>query len=653
MTEAIKIHEPESEPDDGQPSYPPATTGEYQPLGWMPEGNFLALKNSIKSVGRVQVPIVRDEKGETLDGHHRELAVEQLRAEGAKVPHPTIETVVGLSEEEKRHHALRINLVRRQISRKKRRAIIAAELKRSPQLADAWLAEICGTTARTVRSVREELEARSEIKTVTEFQRRDGKKCPRHILSSNKREQKDVAEALEKLGDQLPAGELTPKRLKKAAKRMEAKENRPPVPLPTLDADIRLYHTPFQGMESMAHIQSGSAKLVLTDIPYDKNWLDAGNLSALAELAERILAPGGLFVTYVGSLYLDRILDQVRAAGLVYAWEATTCWSESGNPNYPRQVISKSKPILIFFKGEWKERAFWVDTFINTPKEKSHHPWQQSLEEAESLVAYFSQPGDLVVDPCGGSFTNAVACKRMGRRFIGCDQEAPCVATGLQRIAEEGDLKAVMTPPNLAEVTLPRKSIRLAVIRHEALDRWCEKDRNGEFFWEFKQSLEDSLHPIGILAIKASHDDLSRVFDEFYGWQHCGTISLASNRDWNPVVLFAKTIIEIDAALKTSLGNVEDEMWLLARLTEEGDSVLNIGSDTLAAACRYMDRHCVGWALDSEIEERHLAEAEVEENWIAPYIFSNPCVESGSPYRASHARNRNGRCVNPINVLAD
>ena len=161
------------------------------------------------------------------------------------------------------------------------------------------------------------------------------------------------------------------------------------------------------------------------------------------------------------------------------------------------------------------------------------------------------------------------------------------------------------------------------------INRWCEQDHDGEYFWNLNQFLTDSLHPLGLLAVQASHNNLEEVFPDFGGWKHCGTISLASNRDWNPVVLFAKTKIEIDAALKTSLGNVEDEMWLLARLTEEGDSVLNIGSDTLATACRYMDRHCVGWAMDSEVEERHLSEAEFEHPWVAPFVFSNPCLEVG------------------------
>jgi site-specific DNA-methyltransferase (adenine-specific) len=69
-------------------------------------------------------------------------------------------------------------------------------------------------------------------------------------------------------------------------------------------------------------------------------------------------------------------------------------------------------------------------------KEKEAHDWQQPLEEVERLVRDFSQPGDLVVDPCGGGFTTAVACKRLGRRCISCDIDEAAVIRGQDRLAE-------------------------------------------------------------------------------------------------------------------------------------------------------------------------------------------------------------------------
>ena len=53
-------------------------------------------------------------------------------------------------------------------------------------------------------------------------------------------------------------------------------------------------------------------------------------------------------------------------------------------------------------------------------------------------MRYFSKPGDLVCDPCGGGFTTAAACVNLGRRCISCDCEKNYVVNGQKRLAECG-----------------------------------------------------------------------------------------------------------------------------------------------------------------------------------------------------------------------
>ena len=67
----------------------------------------------------------------------------------------------------------------------------------------------------------------------------------------------------------------------------------------------------------------------------------------------------------------------------------------------------------------------WFDVSMVKAKEKFWHPWQEPLEEVERLVKDFSQPGDQVVDPLGGAFTTAGACKRHDRKCISCDNNHP------------------------------------------------------------------------------------------------------------------------------------------------------------------------------------------------------------------------------------
>ena len=80
--------------------------------------------------------------------------------------------------------------------------------------------------------------------------------------------------------------------------------------------------------------------------------------------------------------------------------------------------------------GELKWAKFEVRA-----KEKEWHEWQQSLEQVERLVKDFSEPGDQVVDPLGGAFTTAVACKRHDRKCISCDNNEAAVIRGQDRLA--------------------------------------------------------------------------------------------------------------------------------------------------------------------------------------------------------------------------
>jgi DNA methylase len=201
--------------------------------------------------------------------------------------------------------------------------------------------------------------------------------------------------------------------------------------LPAGDDNIRIYHCPFQRLEEVAGIAPGTVDLVLTDIPYDGQFL--AQVSDLGAFAARVLVPGGLLVTYSGTLYLNQVIHSLDEH-LTWAWSAASAWMGDGTIIHPRQVTSKWKPILIYFKGEWRKRGRWQDLLVVNQKEKGFHEWQQPLAEVENLVKYFSQPGDLVVDTCGGGFTTALACRNLQRRCIACDIDEAAVIRGQDRL---------------------------------------------------------------------------------------------------------------------------------------------------------------------------------------------------------------------------
>jgi site-specific DNA-methyltransferase (adenine-specific) len=68
--------------------------------------------------------------------------------------------------------------------------------------------------------------------------------------------------------------------------------------------------------------------------------------------------------------------------------------------------------------------VFEIPTLTNGMREKTEHPTQKPLELVRRLVAAASAPGQLVIDPFGGSGTTYVACEMLGRRWLGCETDA-------------------------------------------------------------------------------------------------------------------------------------------------------------------------------------------------------------------------------------
>ncbi|MCB9951384.1 MAG: ParB N-terminal domain-containing protein [Planctomycetaceae bacterium] len=244
-------------------------------------------------------------------------------------------------------------------------------------------------------------------------------------------------EAVERLGAAKTAAEKRGilktvrriKRNKEIAKRREAE-----LKVPSKTASVRIFHCPFQELNDEAELQPESVQCVLTDFPYDNEFID--QISELARFANEILVPGGLLVAYTGQ---HRLSDKFRLIEehLTFRWIGTSRWHQKANEFMPYKLVSKSSPFLIYSKGDWTPMRKWSDTLEIEGCEKGDHPYQKPIEEIEHLLQYFTQPGDLVVDPCGGSFTTAVACQRLGRQCVSCDIEKEYVVRGMERLAED------------------------------------------------------------------------------------------------------------------------------------------------------------------------------------------------------------------------
>ena len=62
------------------------------------------------------------------------------------------------------------------------------------------------------------------------------------------------------------------------------------------------------------------------------------------------------------------------------------------------------------------------------------HPTQKPIALIEYLVKTYTNQGDTVLDNCMGSGTTGVACKNLGRKFIGIEQDANYFEIASKRI---------------------------------------------------------------------------------------------------------------------------------------------------------------------------------------------------------------------------
>jgi site-specific DNA-methyltransferase (adenine-specific) len=196
--------------------------------------------------------------------------------------------------------------------------------------------------------------------------------------------------------------------------------------------DIRL--GAFPGV--LADLAPESAALVVADPP----WGEESAWSDLAEFAVRVLRPNGVVLAYLGTRAAFRAIDllaarltPVRLAFLPGpGWRP---WDRSVRCHVAGSFMA------VMAKGEFDPPGeSWTNMVERVEGEQDddrrQHQYQRPLSNVEHYVEAFTRPGDLVVDPFLGSGTTAVACARLGRRIVGCDVDAACIATTRSRLAE-------------------------------------------------------------------------------------------------------------------------------------------------------------------------------------------------------------------------
>lgn len=203
------------------------------------------------------------------------------------------------------------------------------------------------------------------------------------------------------------------------------------LPAPTLDDRAQIWIGDFRRLAT--NIPPGSVDLVLTDPPYNKAgiplWTD------LADLAKRVLKPGGFLVAYSGHLFLPEVMTRLSES-LDYYWMASMPFRGQKPSIRERQVRTGFRIILIYVKPPITEKPWFFDVVeADAAPDKRYHDWGQTVKPGRYLVSRFSGLGDLVLDPFCGAGTFPVAAVLEGRRTIGVELNSAHAKVARKRVA--------------------------------------------------------------------------------------------------------------------------------------------------------------------------------------------------------------------------
>ncbi len=220
-----------------------------------------------------------------------------------------------------------------------------------------------------------------------------------------------------------------------------------------------------------ALLQGTPVDMVFTDPPYNVNYANSAKdkmrgkdrailndnlgdgfydflLAALTQMVTH--CRGGIYVA-MSSSELDVLQSAFRAAG--GKWSTFIIWAKNtftlGRADYQRQY----EPILYGWPegatrhwcGDRDQGDVWA---IKKPQKNDLHPTMKPVELVERAIRNSSRPGNVVLDPFGGSGTTLIAAEKSGRvaRLIELDPKYVDVIvrrwedfTGKQAIREAAD----------------------------------------------------------------------------------------------------------------------------------------------------------------------------------------------------------------------
>lgn len=161
-----------------------------------------------------------------------------------------------------------------------------------------------------------------------------------------------------------------------------------------------------------------------------------------AEIAKAVCAAStGWVILFTLAEGVRAWRDDMQAAGA--KWDTTLAWVKpDASPRFNGQGAARGFECAV---TAWCGKGYrsWngggrrgVFTYCCNTEREHVHPTEKPVRLMMELVSLYSNPGQCVVDPFMGSGTTGVACAKLGRGFIGIEQDPVHFATSCRRIEQ-------------------------------------------------------------------------------------------------------------------------------------------------------------------------------------------------------------------------
>jgi DNA methylase len=201
--------------------------------------------------------------------------------------------------------------------------------------------------------------------------------------------------------------------------------------------------------EDYADAYAGQIDVIIVDPPYGRKWLPL--YESLGQFAHTTLVPGGWLLCLTGSQVLSTVLPAWEAMGFEHI--TTGCYEVREGASQQRRRTStgwyiwhEHHKLLLWYQKPGTQAhhrrggtrdAIRAHVLSKHDRTTHAHPWEQSLESFQEVVRNWTNPSDVICDPCMGWGTTIAACiSQARRRVIGIEMQRDRYDIACQRVEQ-------------------------------------------------------------------------------------------------------------------------------------------------------------------------------------------------------------------------